>query len=170
MIVMVVPVRICQMISQLAVGNRSRLQTEIRTGLVQSYRIERCKHADIRKYRCVIFTVAVAVRGHIHDQADMEGRTSVADCVRVFRDLAAEDLICQAIDIGNCVKCTAADAAPAALADIGIDIRFAVFSIFFLTITVCGPWSLIFIYILFYAMLLVIFCPVTGRILRNRKI
>ncbi len=129
MIVMVVPVRVCQVISQLAVGNRCCLQTEICAGLVQSYRIERCKHADIWKYRCVIFTVAVAVRRHIHDQADMEVRTSVAECIGVFRDLTAEDFICQAIDIGDCVKCAAADAAPAAFADIGIDLRFTVFSV-----------------------------------------
>ena len=126
---MVVPVRIRQMISQLAVGDRSCLQTEICAGLVQRYRIERGKHTDIRKDRCVILTVAVTVRRYIHDQTDVEGRPAMADCVRILRDLAAEDLICQAIDIGDRVKCASSDAASAAFADIGIDICFAVFSI-----------------------------------------
>ena len=44
----------------------------IRTGLVQSNRIKRSKHADVGDYRQIVLRVAIAIRRHVNDKTDME--------------------------------------------------------------------------------------------------
>lgn len=68
MIVMMMPVRLCQMFSKLAVCDRSRLQAGIRSRLIQCYRVKACKHTDIRQDRRIIFAMTVAVGADILHQ------------------------------------------------------------------------------------------------------
>ena len=129
MVVMVMPLRIRQVIAQLAVPDRIRLQAQICARLIQRHRIEGRQHADIRQDRRIVLTVAVTVRGYIHDQADMEAGASAADRVGVFRDPAAEDLVGGVVDIGNGMEGACPDAPSASLTDIGINICLVVLTV-----------------------------------------
>lgn len=62
MVVMMVPIGLCQMIRQLAVGHGRRLLTGIDTGLIEGYRVKGSEHADVRQDRRVVFGMTVAVR------------------------------------------------------------------------------------------------------------
>ena len=70
-----------------AVCKRFLAVHRIRTRLIQSNRVERSEHSDIRDNRSIIFRVAVTVRGDIHHKTDMELRTAVDNRERVFRHL-----------------------------------------------------------------------------------
>ena len=61
-VVMVMPFRIRQMVTQLAVANRRCLLAEVGTCLIQSNRIERSKHPDVGQDGSVILIMAVTVR------------------------------------------------------------------------------------------------------------
>ena len=110
MISIIVEVRIRKMISQLGIPNRLCLQTQIHTGLVQCNRIKGRQHADIRKNRRIVFSVTIAVRRNIRDQRNMEARPSVTNCLRILRNLAAEDLVGIPIIVGNRIEGTGTDA------------------------------------------------------------
>ena len=89
MVVVAVPSFFCQMFSELAVCNRCCLQTGICTRLIQRYRVETCKHSDIRKNRCVVFSMAVTVWADILYQCNMEMWTAMTDslCICHSRSL-----------------------------------------------------------------------------------
>ena len=70
-----------------AVCKRFLAVHRIRTRLIQSNRVERSEHSDIRDNRSIIFRVAVAVRRDIHHKTDVELRTSMNNRERVFRHL-----------------------------------------------------------------------------------
>ena len=73
--------------------------------------------------------MAVAVRGDIHDQADMEAGPAETNGLGVFRDFAAEVLVGGVIDIPDSIKGAGAYTATAALTEIRVDMRFTVFII-----------------------------------------
>ena len=73
-----------------AVRKRFLAVHRIRTRLIQSNRVERSEHSDIRDNRSIIFRVAVTVWGDIHHKTDMELRTAVDNRERVFRHLLVE--------------------------------------------------------------------------------
>ncbi len=78
------PVRFCQMFSKLAVLDRSCFQTGICAGLIQSNRVEACKHSDIRQDRRIVLAMAVTVRADILYKRYMEARTAVTDCLCIL--------------------------------------------------------------------------------------
>ena len=80
-VVIVVPVRLRKVVAELTVADRRRLQACVNASLVERDRIEGGKHSDVRKNRSVILRVAVAVRRYIGDQADVEGRAAITDCL-----------------------------------------------------------------------------------------
>ncbi len=121
MIPVIVEVRVREVISQLRVGDGSCGKTQIHTGLVQCNRVKGGQHADVGQDGCIVLAVAVAVRGDVRDQRNMEAGTPVADGLGIFRNLAAEDFIGVGIAVGDGVEGTGADAAAAPLADVGID-------------------------------------------------
>ena len=125
MIVVAVPVRLCQIISQLAVADGLCFLAEIHAGLVQGNRIERGQHTDVRKNRRIIFRMAVAVGGNIRDQADMETGSSVADSLAVFCYFFSQNGICVLRIILNGVKGAGPDTSATALAEIMINIGFS---------------------------------------------
>lgn len=85
MVMVIVEIRISKMFCKLAARHRSSGQTGVHTGLIECQRIERSKHTKIWKDRYVIFTVAVAVRGDVNDQGNMEVWTSIHNGFCVFR-------------------------------------------------------------------------------------
>ena len=123
-ITLIKEVRVRQMFTELAVRERSRFFAQIHAGLIESYRIEGGEHSDVRKDRGIIFTVAVAVRGDVRDETDVEGRSSAHDGSGIFGHLAAEDLESVAVAVFNGVERAGTDAAPAALADLRVDMSF----------------------------------------------
>ena len=88
MVMVIVKIRISKMFCTLAARHRSSGQTGVHTGLIECQRIERSKHTKIWKDRYVIFTVAVAVRGDVNDQGNMEVWTSIHNGFCVFRHTA----------------------------------------------------------------------------------
>ena len=63
------------------------------TGYIQSNRVKGSKHAHIRNNGDIVFRMAVAVRGYIHDQADVEIRPVSKNCLGVFCYFAVQDVI-----------------------------------------------------------------------------
>ena len=61
-IMMMVPVRLFQMVCQLAVRQGICLQAQIRTGLIQRHCVKGGQHAQARQNRRVVLSMAVAVR------------------------------------------------------------------------------------------------------------
>ena len=95
-------------------------------GLVKRYRIERCKHSDVRKDRRIVLAVAVTIRRYICYKADVEIR-SVADYrSSVFCHLSSEHRCCIPVIVFDGVKSTRAYAAAAAFALFRIDPCFAI--------------------------------------------
>ena len=88
MISMIMEMFTCHIISQLAISDWLSLLAKINTGLIQSNRIKGCKHSNIRKDWCIIFTVAVTVRRYICYKANMESRSSSNNRCSVFCHLA----------------------------------------------------------------------------------
>lgn len=86
---MVVEVCASYIVTELAVAYRLSLLAKINACLVKSDRIERCEHSDVRKDRCVVLAVAVAVGRYVGNEADMEARSSADDGCRVFSHSAA---------------------------------------------------------------------------------
>ena len=62
----------------------------INTSLVECNRVKRSKHTDIRDQRHIVFGMAVAVRGYIDDQRDVEAGTAIDDRLGVFGNFAVE--------------------------------------------------------------------------------
>ena len=62
MVVMMVPVRFREVVSELTVADRRGSETSVNAGLIEGNRIKGGEHSDIRKNRSVILRVAVAVR------------------------------------------------------------------------------------------------------------
>ena len=127
MIVMTMPSRFCQMFSELAVLDRCCFEAGICTCLIQSDRIEACKHSDIRKERCIVLSMTVTVRADILNQRDMEMWASVTDCLCIFCHLAVKKFICTAVRIVYSIKTAGSDTASTALAFIIIDHGFFVY-------------------------------------------
>ena len=127
MIMVMLPAGPGQVIGKLAVGHGIRRKTEIRTGLVQCYRIKGGQHAEVRQDRSVIFPVAVAVGGNVHDQADMETGLSAADGGGVFRHFTSQHISGCVEGRMDGIKGAGADTSSAALADILHDKCFAAF-------------------------------------------
>ena len=115
------PARLCQVLSQLAVGQRGSGQAGIGAGLVQRYRVKRGKHADIRQDGCVILPVAVAVGADVLHQADMEAGAACTDSGGILCHLAVQLLIGAVVQGVDGVKVARTDAAAAALALVVID-------------------------------------------------
>ena len=58
----------------------------VHAGLIQRNRVEACEHSDIRKDRHIVFTVAVAVRGNVDHQIDMEIRAPIQNRLGILGD------------------------------------------------------------------------------------
>ena len=109
MIVMMMPVGLCQMFSKLTVCNRCCIQAGICTCLIQCDRIKACEHSDIRKDRCIILTVTITVWTDILNQCDMEMRASMTDCLCIFCHLTVKKFVCTAVWIVYCIKTAGSD-------------------------------------------------------------
>ena len=124
MIVVTVPAGLCKIVSELAVADRFRRETQIRACLIECDRIEGGEHTDVRKNRSVIFRVTVAVRRDVRDQADVEAGSAVTDCLGVFGDPPVQELVRIPAVVFDRVEGTCTDAASAALAEFRIDEGF----------------------------------------------
>ena len=102
------------MFSKLAVGHRCSFQAGICTCLIQCNRVKTCKHSDIRKNCCVIFSMAVTVRADILYQRYMETWTSMTDSLCIFCHFAVQKLIGTVVGIIDSVKTTGTDTTSAA--------------------------------------------------------
>lgn len=115
-----------QMLAQHGILDRHSLIHKVSTRLVKRNRVEGSQHADIGHYGSIVFSMAVAEGGYIHDQADVETGSAVAHSQRVFRHLLVQVLHAGIIDSIDCIHGTHAQATPAADAFIGIDSSLAI--------------------------------------------
>ena len=86
----------------------------IGAGHIQRNRIEGCKHTHIGHNGHIIFSMAVAIGGNVHNKADMEMGTVLQNSQRVLSDLAVEDVI--RLVMGRLDRIHGADADTAATA------------------------------------------------------
>ena len=126
-VVVTVPSWFCQMFSKLAVGHRCSFQAGICTCLIQCNRVKTCKHSDIRKNCCVIFSMAVTVRADILYQRYMETWTSMTDSLCIFCHFAVQKLIGTVVGIVDSIKATGTDTTSATFTFIIIDHCFFVY-------------------------------------------
>ena len=127
MIVMAMPSRFCQMFSKLAVLDRCCFETGICTCLIQCNRVKACKHSDIRKNRCIVFSMTVAVRTDILNQCNMEMWPAMTDCLCIFCHLTIKKFICTVVRIVYRVKTAGSYAASTAFTFIIINYGFFVY-------------------------------------------
>ncbi len=78
---------------KLAPRNDGLFIHRVRARHVERHRIKRGKHTDIRHDGNIVFRMAVAVRRHIHNEADMEIRSAGKHRLRVFGNLAIQDIV-----------------------------------------------------------------------------
>ena len=90
-------------------------------GLIQSDRVKGSEHADVGDNRDIVFRVAVAIRGDVDHQTDVEIGTSVNDCVGVLGDFVVEDGVGLVLTSFHCILRAGADAASAADALVVVD-------------------------------------------------
>ena len=84
MVVMIVKMRCVHLIiKEASFINRLGI-AGIGTSHIQSNRIKRSKHTNVRNNRYIIFTVAVAIRRYIHDNINVKLRTPTHYCFRIF--------------------------------------------------------------------------------------
>ena len=117
--------RLLQIIGKLAVRHRVRRQAGIHARLIQRKRVKRRKHADIRQNRRIILSMAIAVRGNVHDERNMEVRTPIHNRLGVFRHTRIEHLVGVVFIKGDGVKVARAQTTPAADAMRMIDVHLA---------------------------------------------
>ena len=60
-VVVALPVLLCEVVGELAVWQRRRLEAGIRTGLVERHRVERGKHALVRQDRRIVLATLSAI-------------------------------------------------------------------------------------------------------------
>ena len=123
---MAMPVRLCKVFTKLAVLDWCRFQTGICAGLIQSNRVKACEHSDIRKDRCVILSMAVAVRTDILNQCYMEVWTAMTDSLCILCHLTIQKFVCAAVWIVYSIKTTCSDTTAAAFTFVIIDDCFFV--------------------------------------------
>ena len=90
MFLMMVMVTFLQIMTKHTLLDRSHPVAQIRTRLIQSDRIKRCQHSDIRDDRDIVFRVAVTVRRDITDQRNMEARAILTYRIRILCHLVIE--------------------------------------------------------------------------------
>ena len=78
-------------LAKLRMGQDGLTVDRVGTGDVERDGIERGEHADIRHDGGVVLGVAVAVRGDVADDRDMEARAARDDGLAVFSDLGIQD-------------------------------------------------------------------------------
>ena len=123
---MMVPIRVSQVISKLAVANRRGLLAKVSACLVQSHGVEGREHPNVGQNGCIILIMAVTVRRNVHNQADMEGRPPGTQSAGIFGHLAAKHFGGVVIFVLNGVESACPDAAAAALAQLLVDDCLAV--------------------------------------------
>ena len=114
------------MLFKLAVLNRGLSVYRVGTGYIQSYWVERGKHPHIRYNSSVISRMAVALRRHIHNQADVEARPFVNDRFGIFRHFLIQNVERLIISGLNCIPMTYANAPSTARAEAVVNISFFV--------------------------------------------
>ena len=119
------PALLLEVIRQLTVRQRVGLQTQIRTGLIQGYRVKGRQHAQIRQNRSVVFPVTVAVRRDVHDHIDVENRLSGSNRRGILRHFATEDFGYAVESRIDRIEGAGADTPAAALAEALVDDGFA---------------------------------------------
>ena len=88
---------------------------------IQGYRVEGCKHANIRYDGQIIFRMAVAVGGDIDDKADVEMLSALQNGLAVFGDLVVQNLVGFVLGRTDGVFGTDSDAAATAYAFVQIN-------------------------------------------------
>ena len=73
---------------QHASGQNGLAVCSIRAGHIQGHRIKVSEHSHNRTDGGIIFPMAVAVRGNVNDQTDVEIGPSADDCFGIFGNLA----------------------------------------------------------------------------------
>ena len=123
MVVMVVEIRAMHAVIQLASRHRSGRKTSIYASLVECQRVLGDKHTDVREDRRVVFRMAIAIRGDVQYQRDMEMRASVYHRLGIFRHLVVEELGCMIVGRVDGIEITCRDASSASQAIFGIHLH-----------------------------------------------
>ena len=76
-----------------AASRQNRLAVDrLHTRQIERHGVKRCEHAHIRHHRHIVLRMAVAVRGNIAHDGDMEAGTSVYHRLGILSDLVVENL------------------------------------------------------------------------------
>ena len=126
-VVIVFPVRLCEVVGKLAVRGGSCLLAGIYAGLIKRDGVEGGEHAEIRQDWRIVFAVAIAVGGNVHGEIDMEAGTVLADSLRIFRHFAVQQVAGVPLLVADGIVGAGTNATAAALADVLVDMRLVVF-------------------------------------------
>lgn len=94
----VIAVRMFRLIQRTSFDKRLSIAS-ICTGYIQCDRIKRGKHTDIGNNRHIILAMAIAARGDIHHDIDMETRTTIDNSLRILRHFTTEIIVCGRMNI-----------------------------------------------------------------------
>ena len=111
---------------QLASADHGLAVDRVRAGHIQGNRIEGSEHAHIRNDGDVVLRMAVAVRGYVDNQADVEAWPSGNHRLAVFRDLAVQDIVALVAGRADRIHRADADTPAAAHAFVMVDGRLSV--------------------------------------------
>ena len=123
MVVMVVEIRAVHVVVKLAARHWGSGQTSIHTSLVEGKRILGHEHTDVRKDRCIVFRMAIAIRRDVQHERDMEMRTAVDHRLGIFRHLVVEELRSMVVGRVEGIEITCGNASSATQAIVGIDLH-----------------------------------------------
>ena len=74
MVVMAMPVRLSQIVSQLGIADRLCLLTKVGTSLIQGNRIKGSSHTDIWQNSSIILPMTITIWRNIHNHVDPSTR------------------------------------------------------------------------------------------------
>ena len=120
-VVVMMPVRFREIVRELAVRQRRRLEASVSTGLVECDGVKRGEHALVRQDRRIVLATAVAVRRDVAHDVDVEARAVLYDGLCVLRHLAVEQITSIPLLVADGIVRAGADAAAAALAEVFMD-------------------------------------------------
>ena len=128
-IVVVYETFFCHVLCKLASWHWGGFEAGVYAGLIQCQRVEGGEHADVGQDGGIVAAVAVADRGHVLNQADVEVGTAIADGLGLLGHLLIQQHHGAVLHGVDGVKVAGADAAAAAHAVVGVDLCLAISTI-----------------------------------------
>ena len=124
MVVMIAEIVLRHVVGKLASGQRLLLHASIHACAVERKRIRRSEHTNVRKNRCIVLRMAIAIGRNVNDQRNVEARSSVHHGFRIFSHAAIQHLVRVIVFEANGIEIASAETSAATNAFFGIDRHF----------------------------------------------